>query len=86
VAGLLLTTEVVVAEATKQNEHKHPIPGMDLQGFAAIQITTFHDFRGEAGRPLSDKVEREYEAYRNCGRREEGFLRVQPGRLLEDER
>jgi chaperonin GroEL len=33
VAGLLLTTEVMVAEAPKDEEHKHPMPdmgGMDM--------------------------------------------------------
>jgi chaperonin GroEL len=32
VAGLLLTTEVMVAEAPKDEEHKHPMPDMGGMG------------------------------------------------------
>ena len=32
VAGLLLTTEVMVAEAPKDDEHKHPMPDMGDMG------------------------------------------------------
>ena len=34
------------------------------------------ELRSEAGRPLPDYVEAEFEAYLGCGRLEEGFLRV----------
>ena len=36
----------------------------------------FRQLRAEAGRPLPDYVEQEFEAYLKCGRLEEGFLRV----------
>ena len=36
----------------------------------------FRDLRSEAGRPLPDYIEREFDAYLNCGRLEEGFLRL----------
>jgi hypothetical protein len=36
----------------------------------------FRDLRSEAGRPLPDYVKVEFEAYLQCGRLEEGFLRV----------
>ena len=34
----------------------------------------FRQLRAEAGRPLPDYVEQEFEAYLKCGRLEEGFL------------
>ena len=36
----------------------------------------FRDLRAEAGRPLPDYVQEEFDAYLKCGRLEEGFLRV----------
>jgi len=36
----------------------------------------FREQRAEAGRPLPDSVQEEFEAYLKCGRLEEGFLRV----------
>jgi hypothetical protein len=36
----------------------------------------FRDLRSEAGRPLPDYVQEEFEAYLQCGRLEEDFLRV----------
>jgi ribosomal protein S27E len=36
----------------------------------------FRDMRAEAGRPLPDYVQEEFDAYLKCGRLEEGFLRV----------
>jgi ribosomal protein S27E len=38
--------------------------------------SVFRELRAEAGRPLPDYVEQEFEAYLKCGRLEEGFLRV----------
>jgi len=37
---------------------------------------TFGESRSEAGRPLPDCVQQEFDAYLKCGRLEEGFLRV----------
>ena len=36
----------------------------------------FREMRAEAGRPLPDYIEQEFDAYLKCGRLEEGFLRV----------
>jgi hypothetical protein len=36
----------------------------------------FRELRAEAGRPLPDYVEAEFDAYLKCGRLEEGFLRL----------
>jgi hypothetical protein len=36
----------------------------------------FRELRSEAGRPLPDYLEKEFDAYLKCGRLEEGFLRV----------
>jgi hypothetical protein len=36
----------------------------------------FRELRAEAGRPLPEFVQQEFEAYLKCGRLEEGFLRV----------
>ena len=36
----------------------------------------FRELRAEAGRPLPDYVQEEFDAYLKCGRLEEGFLRV----------
>ena len=36
----------------------------------------FRNLRAEAGRPLPDYVQEEFDAYLKCGRLEEGFLRV----------
>ena len=36
----------------------------------------FRELRSEAGRPLPEHVQEEFEAYLKCGRLEEGFLRV----------
>ena len=36
----------------------------------------FRDLRAEAGRPLPEYVQEEFDAYLKCGRLEEGFLRV----------
>jgi len=36
----------------------------------------FRALRAEAGRPLPDYVEAEFDAYLRCGRLEEGFLRL----------
>lgn len=39
----------------------------------------FDGLRAEAGRPLPDHVQQEFDAYLKCGRLEEGFLRVRCG-------
>jgi len=36
----------------------------------------FRELRAEAGRPLPEYVQQEFDAYLKCGRLEEGFLRV----------
>lgn len=36
----------------------------------------FRELRSEAGRPLPDYIEQEFDAYLKCGRLEEGFLRL----------
>ena len=41
-----------------------------------MHFPAFRELREEAGRPLPDHVEEEFEAYLDCGRLEEGFLRL----------
>mgnify|MGYP003449447125 CR=1 FL=1 len=36
----------------------------------------FRELRSEAGRPLPDYVEQEFDGYLKCGRLEDGFLRL----------
>lgn len=47
-----------------------------LYQLVAQHFPAFRELREEAGRPLPDHVEEEFEAYLDCGRLEEGFLRL----------
>ena len=47
-----------------------------LYQLAKQHYPAFRELRSEAGRPLPDYIEQEFDAYLKCGRLEEGFLRV----------
>jgi hypothetical protein len=47
-----------------------------LYQLAERHYPTFREMRAEAGRPLPDYIEHEFDACLKCGRLEEGFLRV----------
>ena len=47
-----------------------------LYQLVARHFPAFRELREEAGRPLPDHVEAEFDAYLDCGRLEEGFLRL----------
>jgi hypothetical protein len=77
-----------VSAATRARRARAP-PFLDPPGYARhrpeatllYQLVerhhpAFRELRAEAGRPLPDYIEQEFDAYLKCGRLEEGFLRV----------
>jgi ribosomal protein S27E len=77
-----------VSAATRARRERAP-PFLDPPGYARHRpeatllyqlverhYPAFRELRAEAGRPLPDYIEQEFDAYLKCGRLEEGFLRV----------
>lgn len=77
-----------MSAATRARRERAP-PFLDPPGYARHRpeaallyqlverhYPAFREMRAEAGRPLPDYIEREFDAYLKCGRLEEGFLRV----------
>ena len=77
-----------MSAATRARRERAP-PFLDPPGYARHRpeatllyqlverhYPAFREMRAEAGRPLPDYIEQEFDAYLKCGRLEEGFLRV----------
>jgi ribosomal protein S27E len=77
-----------VSAATRARRERAP-PFLDPPGYVRHRLEAtllyqlverhypaFREMRAEAGRPLPDYIEQEFDAYLKCGRLEERFLRV----------